>query len=76
MGGEGERTAGAMKSRIRACVREWAWLCPFVMLGLAAGILVLFGLTVWTASLVVILLVCPAIMIWGVLYLRRHAPKP
>ncbi len=75
MDGERGLKAAVMKSHIRACVREWAWLCPFVMLGLAVGILVLFGLTIWTASLVAILLVCPAIMIWGVLYLRRHAPK-
>lgn len=64
-----------MNERIKACVREWAWLCPFVMLGLAAGILILFGVTVWTAILVALLLVCPAIMIWGALYLRRRAPK-
>ena len=64
-----------MNERITVCVREWAWLCPFVMLGLAAGILILFGVTVRTSILVALLLVCPAIMIWGALYLRRRAPK-
>lgn len=64
-----------MNERIKACVREWAWLCPFGMLGLAAGILLVFGGTFWTAILVALLLVCPAIMIWGALYVRRRAPK-
>jgi uncharacterized membrane protein HdeD (DUF308 family) len=62
-----------MNERIKACVRDWAWLCPFGMLGLAAGILILFGVTVWTSILVALLLVCPAIMIWGALYLRRRS---
>lgn len=64
-----------MKEWMRTCVRDWAWLYPFVMLGLAAGILILFGVTIWTSILVALLLVCPAIMIWGALYLRRRAPK-
>ena len=64
-----------MKEWMRTCARDWAWLCPFVMLGLAAGILILFGVTVRTSILVALLLVCPAIMIWGALYLRRRAPK-
>ena len=64
-----------MNERLKVCVREWAWLCPFVMLGLAAGILMMFGVTLWTSILVALLLVCPAIMIWGALYLRRRVPK-
>lgn len=64
-----------MNERIKACVREWAWLCPFGMLGLAVGILVVFGVTFWTSILVALLLVCPAIMIWGALYLKRRSPK-
>lgn len=64
-----------MNQRLTACVRERAWLCPYLMLGLAAGILMLFGVTVWTATLVALLLVCPAIMIWGALYLRRRSSK-
>jgi hypothetical protein len=64
-----------MNEQMAVCVRRWAWLCPYAMLGLAAGILILFGTTVWTAILVALLLVCPAIVIWGALYLRRRSPK-
>jgi ubiquinone/menaquinone biosynthesis C-methylase UbiE len=52
---------------IRNSMGRWVWLCPFGMLGLAVGILMLFGLSVWTSVVVAILLVCPVIMMWGVL---------
>jgi hypothetical protein len=52
-------------------LRNWGWLCPFLMVGLAAGILALFGLSWWTALLVAILLVCPAIMVWGAIQIKR-----
>ncbi len=52
--------------------RSWIWLCPWVMLGLAVGILLLFGLSIWTALLAAMLLVCPAIMVWGAIQLNRR----
>ena len=61
---------------VRTCVvwaGRWAWLCPVLMLGLAVAILILFGLSLWTAILVTILLVCPAVMVWGIIQLRRHS---
>src|SRR3990167_341867 len=58
-------------------MRRWGWMCPFVMLGAAAGILMLWGFSVWTALLVAVLLVCPAIMVWGVIRtIRRPAALP
>ena len=56
----------------RAHWRSWIWLCPWVMLGLAVGILLLFGLSIWTALLAAMLLVCPAIMVWGAIQLNRR----
>ena len=57
---------------MRDAVRRGGWTCPFVMLGAAAGILMLWGLSVWTAVLVAVLLVCPAIMAWGAIQTLRH----
>lgn len=54
---------------------RWGWLCPYAMVGLATAILVMFGLTLWTAFLVALLLVCPSIMLWGAYQLRRRSPK-
>jgi ubiquinone/menaquinone biosynthesis C-methylase UbiE len=44
------------------------------MVGLAIGILVLWGLSLLTAVLVALLLVCPAILLWGVITMR-HCPE-
>ena len=57
---------------IRSHIRQWVWLCPFVMLGAATGMLMLVGLSVWTALLAVCLLVCPAVLVWGALQLKRR----
>lgn len=57
---------------IRDYLSRWGWLCPWVMLGLAVAILIVFGISVWTAVLVAMLLVCPAIVVWGVIYTRRR----
>lgn len=46
-------------------------VCPWLAIALAAAVLVLWGLTLWTALLVALLLVCPAIMLWVVIKLRR-----
>ncbi|MBI3596436.1 MAG: hypothetical protein HY203_04705 [Nitrospirae bacterium] len=54
---------------------RWAWLCPYAMLGLAAAILLLLGFSVWTSLLVAILLVCPAVLIWGAIQVRRRKSK-
>lgn len=53
-------------------MRNLVWLCFYLMLGLAIAILVLWGLSVWTAIIVALLLVCPLIMIWGAIKVMRH----
>ncbi|MFZ5510030.1 MAG: hypothetical protein ACOZCP_08245 [Pseudomonadota bacterium] len=52
-------------------MNRWLWLCPLFAILLAAGVLVLWGFTWITALIVALLLVCPALMIWGVWYTRR-----
>jgi ubiquinone/menaquinone biosynthesis C-methylase UbiE len=42
------------------------------MLGLAIAILMLWGLSAWTAIIVALLLVCPLIMIWGAIKVMCH----
>lgn len=37
-----------------------AWLCLPVMLALSAAVLMLFGVSWWTALIVIVLLACPA----------------
>lgn len=62
-------------------LRHWAWLCPIAAILAAAAILTFLGLTFWHALLAALLLVCPALLIWGAIVnrgrrarARRHAP--
>jgi hypothetical protein len=50
---------------------KWLWLCPILAILVASSVLVAFGLSFWTALLVALLLVCPALMIWGGVTLRK-----
>lgn len=52
-------------------MRRWAWLCPFAAILVAVAVLMLFDLTFWHAVIVALLLVCPAIVVWGVLMTRK-----
>jgi phosphoethanolamine N-methyltransferase len=52
-------------------MNKWTWMCPWLAIALAAAVLVIWGLTLWTALAVALLLVCPAIMLWGVIKLPR-----
>jgi len=45
--------------------RPWIWLCPLAIVGLAVAILFVVGLSIWTSLLAAMLLVCPAIILWG-----------
>jgi hypothetical protein len=42
-----------------------SWLCPFLGLVLAAAILMLWGLSLWTAIVVALVLACPIVMLWA-----------
>ena len=54
-------------------MKRWGWLCPWLGIALAAGVLMLWGLSWWTALLAALLLVCPALLLWG-LYIARPQP--
>ena len=59
-------------------VQRWLWLCPVLGIALAAAVLLLFGLSWRTALLAALLLVCPALLVWGIAEVlnelgRRHA---
>ena len=50
---------------------RWMWLCPLVAVSLAAGVFLVFGWSAWSALLAALLLVCPVLLAWGVIKLRR-----
>ena len=52
-------------------MNKWSWLCPWTALGLAAAILMLWGVSLWTALLAALLLVCPALILWGLIETSR-----
>jgi len=58
-----------------ASARQWAvrhaWLCPAFAVLLAALAFAAFGLSIWAAVLAAFFLVCPALLIWGALTVRR-----
>ena len=51
-------------------VERWLWLCPVIFIVLAAAIVLVFGLDLWTALLAAALMVCPALIAWAVWRLR------
>lgn len=55
-------------------LNRWGWLCPWLAILLAAGVLVAFGFTWWSALLAALFLVCPALLLWG-LYTTRPQPE-
>ena len=50
---------------------RWVWLCPLIGVVAAAVLLVFWGFTLWTAITLALLLVCPAVVIWALLYAGR-----
>jgi membrane protein implicated in regulation of membrane protease activity len=43
------------------------WLCPLAALAVAAAVLWLFGLTLWTALVAALLIGCPLAIAWALL---------
>ncbi len=58
-------------NRVKEFVDRWLWLCPLLAILVAAWLLVAFGLSFWTGLLTALLLVCPAIVVWGLLKFGR-----
>lgn len=44
---------------------RWLWLCPALAVIIAAAILWSFGFAWWSSLLAALLLVCPALILWG-----------
>ena len=44
---------------------RWMWLCPGLAVAIAAFVLWSFGWTWWSALLAALMLVCPALILWG-----------
>lgn len=55
---------------------RWSWLCPWLAIALAAVVLMLFGLTWWSAILAAFLLVCPALLLWGLFNVIPKSDEP
>lgn len=55
---------------------RWSWLCPWLAVALAAAVFMLFGLTWWSALLAALLLVCPALLLWGLFITRPKSDEP
>lgn len=55
-------------------MNRWGWLCPWLAILLAAGVFALWGLSWWTALLAALLLVCPALLLWGLYIMARSQP--
>lgn len=51
---------------------RWGWLCPLLGSVMAAGVLHLWGLSLWTAILAALVLACPITILWGLMTLRRY----
>jgi hypothetical protein len=45
--------------RGQAVLGNWLWLCPLLAIGLAAAVLMVWGLSAWTAFVAALLLTCP-----------------
>ena len=58
-------------NRLKQLIDRWLWLCPALAIIVAAWVLVEFGLSLWTGLFVAFLLICPAVVVWGVVTTRR-----
>lgn len=53
-------------------MNRWVWICPPIAIGLTAAVFTLWGLTWWTALLAALFLVCPPLVVWGLIVTRRY----
>lgn len=56
-------------------MRDAVWLYPFIALATAVGAFVLWGFSVWTAVVAALLLVCLAMILFGVFLATRRFPE-
>ena len=51
---------------------RWLWLCLLLAIALTSVVLWRWGLTPWSAVLIALSFVCPAIIVWGAWTVRRN----
>lgn len=61
------------ETRFSEFSRNYAWICPVIALLLATAVLMLFGLSVWTALVAALFLACPAMVVWGLFAAARDS---
>ncbi len=49
---------------------QWVWICPALGLILATLVFYMWGFTLWTSFVAALMLVCPSIILWGLITLR------
>ncbi|WP_295754587.1 hypothetical protein [Undibacterium sp.] len=52
-------------------MNRWLWLCPILVVLLIVTVLLYWGVSWVSTVLIALALVCPAIVIWGVLKIRK-----
>lgn len=50
---------------------RWVWICPALGLILATLVFYMWGFTLWTSFVGALMLVCPSIVLWGLITLRN-----
>jgi len=66
----------ASETRPRTGPYRLAWACLPVMLALGGLVLILFGVSWWTALTVILLLACPAVMATVTYLSLQPLPRP
>lgn len=59
-------------SRDRSFMDRWLWLCPLLAILVGAFVLLVFGVSFWAGLLAALLMVCPALIVWGAIRFRHH----
>lgn len=65
------RVPGFMPLLAHNVMKRWLWICPTLGLILATAVFYLWGFSLRTAIVAALLLVCPSIVLWGLITLRR-----
>jgi protein-S-isoprenylcysteine O-methyltransferase Ste14 len=54
-----------------SALSRWVWICPALGLLLATLVFYMWGFTLWTSFVGALMLVCPSIILWGLITLRN-----
>lgn len=52
-------------------MNRWLWICPMLAVLLSVTIFLYWGWSLTTVVLIALAIVCPSIMIWGVIQIRK-----